>query len=316
MRALRVGYFTTHGSPSINNIVRANHVHHVMQELDDGAGIYVFNTHFNYHDKSSRLYVERNFIHDVKRGPYTDWNPIGGFYFDEGTQAVVLKQNVVRDVDNWLHFNTGGGADRETLPERQTIEGNTDENATIEAAAGPRQQLPLAPPAIKATPKFPTPKLLYHLPLDKQNALGPATPHGALAFANGALTFNGQDVRLTLPKVDPGNRYSVAMWVNIPAGTTGERTLIGGPDFRLVAHVAGDKVTRVESWNQVEKNSGGPDVFSDRSYPGSFPTGRWVHVAWTVDQYQGANRIYLNGRDVTKTNMRSGKPWRPNLTVA
>jgi hypothetical protein len=139
-----VGYFTTHGSPSQNNIVRANHVHHVMQEVDDGAGIYVFNTHFDYHDKSSRLYVVRNFIHDVKRGPYTDWNPIGGFYLDEGTQAVVIKDNVVRDVDNWLHFNTGGGPQRETLPERQTIEGNTDENAAIEAAAGPRGPAPAA----------------------------------------------------------------------------------------------------------------------------------------------------------------------------
>jgi hypothetical protein len=80
-----------------------------MQEVDDGAGIYVFNTHFNFYDPKSRLYVERNFVHDVKRGPYVDWNPIGGIYLDEGAQAVVIKDNVLREVDNWLHFNTGGG---------------------------------------------------------------------------------------------------------------------------------------------------------------------------------------------------------------
>ncbi len=38
-----------------------------------------------------------------------------------------------------------------------------------------------------------------------------------------------------------------------------------------------------------------------------------MHVAWTVDQYQGANRIFLNGRDVTKTDMRSGRHWRPEF---
>jgi hypothetical protein len=54
-------------------------------------------------------------------------------------------------------------------------------------------------------------------------------------------------------------------------------------------------------------------VFSDTSYPNSFPTGQWVHIVWTVDQYQGANRIWLNGRDVTKTDMRSGRPWRPGF---
>jgi hypothetical protein len=108
----------------------------------------------------------------------------------------------------------------------------------------------------------------------------------------------------------------VALWVKIPAGTTGERTLLSGTDFRLVAHVSGDKVERVESWNKVNHNEGGQDVYHQQSYPGSFPTGQWVHVAWTVDQYQGANRIYLNGRDVTKTDMRSGRHWRPQFDTS
>lgn len=311
---ITVGYFTTHTSPSRDNIVRANHVHHVMREVDDGAGIYVFNTHFNHYDPNSRLYVERNFIHDVKRGPYVDWNPIGGIYLDEGAQGVVIKNNVVRDVDNWLHFNTGGGPQRETLPERQTIEGNTDEETTIEAAAGPRGgRPPLAPPAVKPAPAFAKPNLLYHLPLDNAQTVGPATLQGSPLFAEGAISLDGQDDRLTLPKIDPGNRYTIAMRVKVPTGTQGERTLVAGPDFRLVAHVTGDKVTKVESWNRVNHNEGGQDVFSDKSYPNSFPTGQWVHLAWTVDQYQGANRIYLNGRDVTKTDMRSGRHWRPGF---
>jgi hypothetical protein len=104
--------------------------------------------------------------------------------------------------------------------------------------------------------------------------------------------------------------------VKIPAGTRGEQTLVAGPDFRLVAHVAGDKVTRVESWNQVKHNQGGQDVYSNQSYPGAFPVDQWVHVAWTVDQYQGANRIYLNGRDMTKTDMRSGRHWRPDFDTS
>jgi hypothetical protein len=311
---ITVGYFTMHESPSQNNIVRANHVHHVMQEVDDGAGIYVFNTHFDHYDKNSRLYVERNFIHDVKRGPYVDWNPIGGFYLDEGAQAVVIKENVVREVDNWLHFNTGGGPQRETLPERQTIAGNTDEHAAVEAAAGPRgQRPPLAPPSAKPAPTFPASKLLYHLPLNNAQSMAPATLHGNSTFVEGAMKFDGQTNWLTLPKIDPGNRYTLAMWVKIPAGTHGEQTLLSGPDSRLVAHVAGDKVTRIESWNQVKHNNGGQDVFSNNSYPGSFPTDKWVHLAWTVDQYQGANRIYLNGLDVTKTDMRSGRHWRPEF---
>jgi hypothetical protein len=91
-------------------------------------------------------------------------------------------------VNGWPHFNTGGGPQRETLPERQTITGNTDENAAIETAAGPRgPRPPLALPSVKPRPVFPAPRLLHY---------------------QAEVQAEGQRV---LPKIDPGNRYTVAM---------------------------------------------------------------------------------------------------------
>jgi hypothetical protein len=266
-----VGYFTTHGSPSQNNIVRANHVHHVMQEVDDGAGIYVFNTHFDYHDKSSRLYVVRNFIHDVKRGPYTDWNPIGGFYLDEGTQAVVIKDNVVRDVTTGC--TSTPAADLSAKRCRASDDrGKHRRECGYRSGGRPARPAPAAraPGGQGCAPVRRTPATLSPA-LNGPQTVGPAALHGNPTFEEGALALNGQNQWLALPKVDPGNRYTVAMWVKIPAGTTGERTLLSGTDFRLVAHVSGDKVERVESWNKVNHNEGGQDVYHQQSYPAVSP---------------------------------------------
>lgn len=115
------GYFTSPSSISVSCKVQYNYVHHAMTELDDGAGIYIFHTKFDLPPSGSRLLVARNFIHDVYRGKQSDHNPIAGIYFDEGTRDIILKENVVRGVGNWLHLNTGGGKERETLTNRPIL---------------------------------------------------------------------------------------------------------------------------------------------------------------------------------------------------
>ncbi len=72
-----------------NNIIEYNEVHHVMQELNDGAAIYLVG-------KQPGTIVRNNICHDiVKTNKHlTDWG-IVGIYLDMGSKDIQVKNNVV-----------------------------------------------------------------------------------------------------------------------------------------------------------------------------------------------------------------------------
>ena len=71
------------------HLIERNHIHHVMQLLSDGGGVYTIGNHTD-------SFVRANLIHDV---------PINlgragsnGFFIDEGSSAMVFEDNVIHGI--------------------------------------------------------------------------------------------------------------------------------------------------------------------------------------------------------------------------
>jgi len=62
---ISVGWGWTY-EPSVyqDNLIRANHIHHVMEMLGDGGGIYILS-------RADGCVIEENYIHDIVRSPWT-----------------------------------------------------------------------------------------------------------------------------------------------------------------------------------------------------------------------------------------------------
>jgi hypothetical protein len=48
--------------------------------------------------------------------------------------------------------------------------------------------------------------------------------------------------------------------------------------------------------------------------PGAFPVGKWVHVVLAVDRLHAQHRVFIDGRDVTKTD-HFGRPDSDTATL-
>ena len=77
-------------TPCKENTVENNHIHHVMQVLSDGGGIYTLG-------RQPGTVLRGNVIHDV---------PINlgraesnGMFLDEGTTDMVIEKNVIYNID-------------------------------------------------------------------------------------------------------------------------------------------------------------------------------------------------------------------------
>jgi hypothetical protein len=85
-------------TPSQNNRIEYNHIHHVMQELADGAGIYTLGL-------QPGTVLKGNLIHDVYRSPFAFGGaPNNGIFIDEGSRAYLFEDNTI--------YNTSGKAIR------------------------------------------------------------------------------------------------------------------------------------------------------------------------------------------------------------
>ena len=89
---------------SRENIIAYNHVHHVMQLLHDGGGIYVLSM-------QPRSRIVGNWIHNNGRG---DQGMPGGIYLDEGSGGFEVAENIVHDVLSAFHYN-----DNQKIPGRK-----------------------------------------------------------------------------------------------------------------------------------------------------------------------------------------------------
>ena len=78
-------------TPAGNNRIEWNHIHHVMQRLHDGGGIYTLSN-------QPGTVIRGNHLHDNPGGP-------GGIYLDEGSGFIEVTGNLVYRVPQAMNFN-------------------------------------------------------------------------------------------------------------------------------------------------------------------------------------------------------------------
>lgn len=82
------------------NIIEYNHIHHVMNDLDDGGGIYTLGI-------QQGAVIRSNYIHDIyrTRGAIGSFN--NGIFFDEGSAGIKVENNLIRTIANqYIRFNS------------------------------------------------------------------------------------------------------------------------------------------------------------------------------------------------------------------
>jgi len=107
-----------------NNLVQGNHIHHVMQALDDGAGIYTLGRMYNTAFKG-------NYIHDVSPSGAFGGTPVVGIFLDEGSSSRTISGNVLGNVQMTFKLNPGGGGNHEN-----TFSGNYYNSTELGVASG------------------------------------------------------------------------------------------------------------------------------------------------------------------------------------
>jgi len=89
--AYEAPYHYSTPTPAANNIIEQNHIHHVMQQRDDGGAIYTLGN-------MPGSVIRQNHIHDNKNIP-------GGIYLDEGSGFIEITQNAVYNVPTPMNYN-------------------------------------------------------------------------------------------------------------------------------------------------------------------------------------------------------------------
>jgi hypothetical protein len=95
-------------TPVRNNVIRYNQVHHVMNQLADGAGIYVEGNQPN-------STILENYIHDLAKSPFAGGNYVIGIYLDTWTGNFIVQNNVIENMDLQFAFFLGEGSFNNTF---------------------------------------------------------------------------------------------------------------------------------------------------------------------------------------------------------
>jgi hypothetical protein len=77
-------------TPAGRNQILNNHIHHVMQVLSDGGGIYTLGL-------QPDSVIQGNLIHDVPLN--LGRAESNGMFLDQGTMGFVVKENVIYNID-------------------------------------------------------------------------------------------------------------------------------------------------------------------------------------------------------------------------
>ncbi len=96
-------------TPAKNNRIEQNDIHHVMQILHDGGGIYTLGNMPN-------TLIRGNHIHDNLGEP-------GGIYLDEGSGGIQVGRNLVYGVQKPMHYNNDARNCRATCKEHDNFFG-------------------------------------------------------------------------------------------------------------------------------------------------------------------------------------------------
>ena len=125
------GWGATPNTKSLrDNYVRFNHIHHVMQCHDDGAGIYTL-------ERQDGTVISENYVHDIGKSPWAGDYVNAGIYFDNGSSFITGERNVVENVldDNFVKVQDQPKAD---TTHDLTLRDNGIHDHRIKERAGPR----------------------------------------------------------------------------------------------------------------------------------------------------------------------------------
>jgi len=96
---ISVGWgWTSEKTPLKNNLIRRNRIHHVMNLLADGAGIYTLS-------KQPGTRITENYIFSIARSPWAGDNSISGIYLDERSSLITLTNNLLENVPIGILFH-------------------------------------------------------------------------------------------------------------------------------------------------------------------------------------------------------------------
>ncbi|MCL4221258.1 MAG: right-handed parallel beta-helix repeat-containing protein [Phycisphaerales bacterium] len=90
-------------TPCRETLIAGNHIHHVMQVLSDGGGIYTLGL-------QPGAIIRGNAIHDVRAN--VGRAPSNGIFLDQGTTGMVVERNIFWNIDrtpirwHWTYQNT------------------------------------------------------------------------------------------------------------------------------------------------------------------------------------------------------------------
>ena len=234
---------------------------------------------------------------------------------DEGAGAVTMRENVIRNAGNTIHLNTGGKDG--CRPDRQVYDGNTDTDAQIEAQAGLEPAYRhLNPHLRKPEPTFETPVCLNHWPLDGDVRDVTGDCHGTLqggavfdtnhpAVGTAAVRLRSKGQYVALPEVTLPDRFTLSLWLWLPADAYGERAIFTTPGLRIYSAV---KIGKFEEQLRTQTIDARGHSTA-RTLNGALPRGRWNHLVVTVDRRHEAQRVYVNGQDVTSTDHLGHRDW-------
>jgi len=94
-----------------NNTIANNHIHHVLQTLTDGGGIYTLG-------RMDGCTLEGNYIHDITRAKGAIGSHSNGIFFDQSSKFLQVRSNLIHTVENEsIRFN-------QTSEENMEWEGN------------------------------------------------------------------------------------------------------------------------------------------------------------------------------------------------
>jgi len=89
---IAVGWGSTSRNTALrNNLIRRNRVHHVMNLLADGAGIYTVS-------KQPGTAIVENYVFGIVRSPWAGEAPISGIYLDDRSSQITVANNLLENV--------------------------------------------------------------------------------------------------------------------------------------------------------------------------------------------------------------------------
>lgn len=151
-----------------NNHIEYNHIHHVMNLLCDGAGIYTLS---NQQPAST---IKYNYIQHTTRSvwattQYTPTYPVASIYLDQGSSGFTIDQNcVANNIPKW-QVNFNGTESYNTLGTNPAFDAAIIGNAGIQAAYQNIKNIdPMPAPPTPPAPPIPVQGLKLWLKADAQ----------------------------------------------------------------------------------------------------------------------------------------------------